>query len=177
MKLEKMYIRLIEKGDAGQFYDLIERNRSRLEDFFAGTVARTSTLEKTEAYIDQIREKQAGEPTYLAYLVIDIETEEIITLIDVKNIDWNVPKAEIGCFVDANYEGKGISGRALKIVLDQLFSEFNFEKLFLRTHVENKPARALAEKCGFEIEGTLRKDYKTTAGELVDLLYYGLLRP
>lgn len=176
MQLEKFHIRLIEKQDAEKFYDLIERNRTRLEDFFAGTVAKTSSLEKTKTYVDEILEKQIR-PTYLAYLVIDIETGAIVTLIDVKNIDWNLPKAELGCFVDATYEGKGISGRALKIIIDQLFEEFNFEKLFLRTHVENKPARALAEKCGFEIEGTLRRDYKTTAGELVDLLYYGLLRP
>ncbi|MFT5779805.1 MAG: ribosomal-protein-serine acetyltransferase [Crocinitomicaceae bacterium] len=37
-------------------------------------------------------------------------------------------------------------------------------------------AKKLAESCGFEIEGTIRKDYKTTSGELIDLIYYGLLK-
>ena len=28
-------------------------------------------------------------------------------------------------------------------------------------------------KNGFELEGTIRRDYKTTKGEVVDLNYYG----
>ena len=52
---------------------------------------------------------------------------------------------------------------------------WGFTKLFLRTSPANTDACLLAEKCGFEIEGLLRKDYKTTSGELVDLRYYGLL--
>ena len=34
----------------------------------------------------------------------------------------------------------------------------------------------LLEKCGFEKEGLIRRDYKTTSGELVDLIYYGKLK-
>ena len=37
-------------------------------------------------------------------------------------------------------------------------------------------AKALAEKCGFELEGTIRKDYRNNAGQLVDLHYYGKLK-
>ncbi|MHB1278878.1 MAG: hypothetical protein ACYC1Q_10815 [Bacteroidia bacterium] len=31
------------------------------------------------------------------------------------------------------------------------------------------------EETGFEVEGRIRRDYKTTSGELVDLIYYGQL--
>jgi len=44
-------------------------------------------------------------------------------------------------------------------------------------HWFGRPTRAkkLAESCGFQVEGIIRRDYKTTTGELVDLLYYGKL--
>ena len=60
-------------------------------------------------------------------------------------------------------------------LMDHYFRELQFNKLFLRTHPTNTACRMLAERCGFEQEGLIRKDYKTTHGELVDLIYYGKL--
>jgi RimJ/RimL family protein N-acetyltransferase len=45
--------------------------------------------------------------------------------------------------------------------------------VFLRTHESNVGSRKVAERNGFKVEGIIRKDYKTTKGEIVDLLYYG----
>jgi RimJ/RimL family protein N-acetyltransferase len=58
---------------------------------------------------------------------------------------------------------------------DFSFEEHKFKKLFLRTHPTNLAARKIAEKCGFEVEGIIKRDYKTTSGELIDLVYYGRL--
>lgn len=82
----------------------------------------------------------------------------------------------MGCYIDEGYAGKGITQKAFSIFCEHCFGEYQFEKLFLRTHSSNTAARAIAEKCGFEIEGTIRKDYKTTSGELIDLVYYGRLK-
>jgi hypothetical protein len=41
-------------------------------------------------------------------------------LVDVKNIDWNVPKAELDSFIDSNYEGLGITTKATVLVIDYL---------------------------------------------------------
>ncbi len=93
-----------------------------------------------------------------------------------KNIEWSVPKSEIGYFIDVNYAGKGLGAKALKAFCEHCFSDYGFEKLFIRTHESNLPARKIAEKCGFEIEGTIRKDYRTSSGQLVDVMYYGLIQ-
>ncbi len=37
--------------------------------------------------------------------------------IDLKNIDWRVPKSEIGFFIDTDYAGKGITSKALECLL------------------------------------------------------------
>ena len=151
---------------------MIDENRHRLAAFFAGTVARTRTYEDTKIYLAEIVSK-AELRSYLPYILIDDLTERSIGFLDIKNIDWNIPKGELGCFIDEKYEGKGISTKAFSIFTDNCFTGLGFNKLFLRTHHSNQPARRLAESCGFEVEGTIRKDYKTTDGELVDLLYYG----
>jgi ribosomal-protein-serine acetyltransferase len=175
MIFDQYQIRLLQPTDQQAYFQLIENNRTRLEDFFAGTVAKTRTLADTETFIADIVQKCADKK-YFPFIVLDTTNHQIAGFIDVKNIDWNIPKAELGCFVDEKYEGKKISSTALQLVIDHLFEQHGFVKLFLRTHQNNASARKLAEKCGFEIEGTIRKDYKTTKGELVDLIYYGKLR-
>lgn len=172
---EEFELRELNVSDAPAFYALVEKNRKRLEDFFAGTVAKTKTPEDTVDFIREALVKKENN-AYFPFIVVDKIKNTPIGFIDVKNIDWNIPKAELGCYIDADYTGKSISHKALMKLIRHLFNEKGFNKLFLRTHAGNTAARALAEKCGFIIEGTLRSDYKTTKGELVDLLYYGLLK-
>lgn len=167
-------IRLIEESDALSFYKLIESNRSRLEDFFAGTVAATKSLEDTSTFIKENIEKHS-KGTYHPFVIID-EDESIIGYIDIKNIDMKIPKAEIGYFIDHNFVSKGIITNAVKNISDYFFEKMKFEKLFLRAHSENTASRKVAEKCGFKVEGVLRSDYKTTKGELTDMVYYGKLK-
>lgn len=154
------------------FFNLIETNRVRLEDFFAGTVARTKTLEDTNNYC-KIIDQRVKERSYFPYIISTIESNEFIGLIDVKNIDWNVPKAEIGYFIDTNYEGQGIMSKALGFVIDYLIDKYQFKKLLCRANSKNSGSVKVALKNEFLLEGTIRNDYRTTKGEIVDLNYYG----
>jgi ribosomal-protein-serine acetyltransferase len=176
MTFDNFSIRLLIIEDAQEFFNLIDRNRPRLESFFSGTVSKTRSLEDTKTYVTEITIK-AEHKTYLPFLVVNDHNNSLIGFIDIKNIDWNIPKGELGYFIDEEYSNKGIFKKALQVFTDFCFSEYGFNKLFLRTHESNYSARKIAERCGFELEGTIRRDYKTTAGELVDLLYYGKLSP
>jgi len=175
MHFDYYSIRFLELADTEAYFKLIDTNRNRLVDYFAGTVSRTHTLEATREFIVE-RIKKRDEKIYLPYVIVDDETKDIIGFIDIKNIDWRVPKGELGCYLDARYAGKGIAKKAFNLFIDYCFEELKFNKLFLRTHETNTPARKLAEQCGFEVEGKIRKDHITTAGQIIDLLYYGKIK-
>ncbi len=174
MKFDNYTIRLVETSDFEAYFDMIQKNRSRLERFFAGTVSRTNNLKDTLTFLKVMKEGFELK-TYFAYVIIDEQSASMMGFIDLKNIDWTVAKSEIGFFIDADYAGKGITSKALDLFCQFCFDTHGFQKIFLRTHESNLAARKVAEKSGFEIEGTLRRDYKTTSGELVDVLYYGKL--
>lgn len=157
-------------------FQLIDRNRARLADFFAGTVAATRSLEDTERHLTNILARREAR-TYYPFAVIDTRSKNMLGFVDVKNIDWNIPKAELGAFMDARHEGQGIASRALAAITRYCFDELAMDKLLIRTHESNTGARRVIEKNGYELEGIVRKDYKTTAGEVVDLMYYGNIRP
>ena len=167
-------IKPLKNIDLVKFFDLVEGNRERLEDFFTGTVSKTKTFEETKIFVEDMVQR-AERKLYFAYIIVDNTNENIAGFLDLKNIDWSIPKSEVGFYIDKNYAGKGITTKALSLLCDFYFSEYKFRKLFLRTHPNNISAKAVAEKCGFELEGIIRKDYETTSGEIVDLLYYGRL--
>ncbi|OEK05562.1 hypothetical protein BFP71_12220 [Roseivirga misakiensis] len=175
MQFDKYTIRPLAISDLNQYFDLVERNRKRLEDFFTGTVSKTKDLAATEQFLKEIDEKRTKRE-YFPYLVVDNSTNEFIAFIDLKNVDWSIPKTEIGCYTDVNFAGKGVTTKAMNLFVDYCFETFDFKKIYLRTHHSNKAAQIVAERCSFELEGTIRMDYITTAGEIVDLMYYGRLK-
>ncbi len=174
MQFDHFIIRPLAEEDLDSYFQLIQKNRKRLESFFAGTISETKTLEDTKrSVLNNI--KRANEKSYFAYLIVDTRTNNLVGLLDLKNIDWNIPKSELGCFIDEDYASKGITTKASLLFCDYCFDHHKFKKLFLRTHKSNAAAIRLAENCGFQKEGVLRCDYKMSSGELVDLIYYGKL--
>jgi RimJ/RimL family protein N-acetyltransferase len=172
LTFDHFQINLLQPNEAESFFNLIDRNRERLEDFFAGTVSKTRTFDDTLNYCVEIQDR-IKEKSYLPFMITDTKTNEFVGLVDVKNIDWNVPKAELGSFIDTVYEGKGVTSKSTNIVVDHIVKKHKFIKLLCRANSRNKGSIAVILKNGFELEGTIRNDYRTTKGEIVDLNYYG----
>ncbi|PKA82034.1 RimJ/RimL family protein N-acetyltransferase [Ulvibacter sp. MAR_2010_11] len=172
---ENYTIRPLELDDLVPYFNLVERNRKRLEDFFTGTVSKTKDLDATRIFLAEIIEKRQAKQ-YFPYLLVDNVTNEFVAFFDLKNVDWTIPKTEVGCYTDEKFAGKGLTSEAIKLFIEYCFKHFEFKKIYLRTHHSNKAAQHLAEKCGFEKEGTIRMDYITTSGEIVDLIYYGRIQ-
>ena len=167
-------LKLITQNDSDEFYELIQSNLKRLEDFFAGTVSKTQTREATKKYCIEIEGKIAKNE-YFPYLIIESESKRMIGLIDLKNINWNIPKGELGFFIDSGFEGKGITSLLATTLIEQIVKEHRFKKLYCRVAKQNTRSISLVKRIGFILEGTIRRDYKTTKGELVDLNYYGMI--
>lgn len=165
---------LLQEGDSYSFFNLIDKNKERLQDFFAGTVSKTETLEATQKYCKEVMTRIENR-SYFPYLIKEKVSQKLIGFIDIKNIDWEVPKAELGAFIDADFEGNGIITHHLKQLIDTIVQEHSFKKLLCRIAKENKRSIQVALHCGFEYEGTVKRDYRTADGRLVDLNYYGKL--
>lgn len=167
-------IRPLEINDLKHYFDLVERNRKRLEDFFTGTVSNTADLKSTEEFLHKIDSKRK-QKEYFPFIVEDTITNKFVAFIDLKNVDWFIPKTEIGCYTDEQFAGKGITTKAIKLFVDYCFQKFEFKKIYLRTHSSNIAAQNVAKKCNFKYEATIKMDYKTTSGEIVDLMYFSIL--
>ena len=71
------------------------------------------------------------------------------------------------------YERKGITTKATALVVNYLIESYYFKKLLCRANSRNLGSISVILKNGFQLEGTIRNDYRTSKGKIVDLYYYG----
>jgi len=171
---QQFEISLFDTAEHQALFELIDRNRERLAVFFAGTVAKTGSLEDTREYCHLIAQR-IEEKSYFPYVIRNANNGEMIGFVDIKNIDWAIPKAEIGYFIDSRYEGRGITSQAVAWVVDEVVALHKFKKIYCRISPQNESSIAIAIKNEFELEGTLRREYKTLHNDIVDLHYFGKL--
>lgn len=82
--------------------------------------------------------------------------------------------AEIGYWIGADYEGRGLVTRAAAAMLDQAFGPLGLERVSLHTDPSNERSRAVARRLGFVEEGLLRQG-TAFPDDRRDELVYGLL--
>ncbi|MGW8483505.1 GNAT family N-acetyltransferase [Microbacterium sp. NPDC055903] len=88
-------------------------------------------------------------------------------------IDRYAGTAELGYWIDAESEGKGVVRRACRAVMTDLFSD-GVQRIEIRTATHNRRSIRLAERLGFEREGTLRSALPV-GGSRHDLAVFGCL--
>jgi ribosomal-protein-serine acetyltransferase len=146
----------------------------RVSIYFPKIAKAAINLSSTVAYIEE-RVKQADAKESYCFLIEDTKNKKLAGIISLKSFDWTIPKCEMGYFVDKDYEGKGIITKGLTQVIRFCFDTLKLKKLFLRIAPNNFPSKRVAEKNGFIVEGTLRNEYRTGNGDLIDVNYYGLV--
>jgi len=83
--------------------------------------------------------------------------------------------AEIGYYIAEPYWGKGIGASALKQACEYIFQNTDIIRIFAEPFSQNVASCRILEKCGFEYEGTLRKN-AIKNGFVTDMKMYSILK-
>lgn len=110
------------------------------------------------------------------YDVAITEGDTIVAFGGITSINWELGKAETYLFADPVHLHKGIGTKAKELICEFAFQELGLNKIYFITNEDNLASIKVNEKCGFKLEGRLRKEYLTKDGLLKDRLYYGLLK-
>jgi ribosomal-protein-serine acetyltransferase len=72
-------------------------------------------------------------------------------------IDTYAGIADLGYWIDAEAEGRGLVTRAARGLIEHLRTDRGLRRIEIRAAVENVRSRAVAERLGFELEGIMRR--------------------
>ncbi|MDQ4141273.1 MAG: GNAT family N-acetyltransferase [Bacteroidota bacterium] len=176
LRTNRLLLRRYQDTDAPDFLNLLLTNYSRLSLAFPGRVEMNQKLENAEYFVRQMRADWQYKKVF-EFGIWLLETEKYIGDIALKNLEKRVPKAEIGYYLDAAAEGKGLASEALRAVTIFGFDTIGVNKIFIKMPVQNERSYRLAERCGFIREGLLRQDFRSDEKTgLVDVYYYGMTR-
>lgn len=130
------------------------------------------TLEETEKYILAT----ASQSSAKAYMIEEKETNQIIGIIFLINIDYKNRSAE--CIIDIGVKtmwGKGIGKTAISLIFEFAFNELHLHQISLQVFSFNERDIKLYEKLGFVFEGRLRETLYRF-GEWHDTILMGILK-
>jgi len=122
--------------------------------------------------------KRVTENTENSYYLIGLIDDRIVGMVSVDT--FTRPRRRhvgaIGICVHEEWQGKGIGAALMRAIIDFSDNWLNLTRLELEVFADNEAAIHLYERCGFEVEGTLRQ-HALRDGQYVDSKVMGRLRP
>jgi len=121
-------------------------------------------------------ENQSAMKEKYNFAIESLEDQRYLGGCGINALDWKNSVATVGIFIgDKNYWGKGYGTDAMKVLIAFIFDQMNLNKIALHVYSFNERAIKSYEKCGFVVEGRLRKEvYKN--GSYFDDVVMGLLK-
>lgn len=167
---EEIQLRLFEERYAEEYFALIELNRVYLQEWMPWA-AYESALEDLKAYMKQTLLQFANNEDMDMGIWYQ---NRLVGAIGLPRLDWADRKTEIGYWLDASTQGKGIVTRACRALVTFAFEQYRLNKVEIHCATGNTRSRAIPERLGFTQEGIIRQAERF-ADHYNDLVIYGML--
>jgi ribosomal-protein-serine acetyltransferase len=163
-------LRLLEERHAKELFALTDRNRAYLREWLPW-LDNTISVADTRRFIQASLEQFANNNGFTAGIWY---RGQLAGLIGLQKIDWANRSTNIGYWLGAAYQGRGLMTKACQALVDFAFTDLGLNHVEIRCAPENKRSRAIPERLGFRQEGLLRQA-EWLYDHFVDHVVYGLL--
>ena len=173
INLDSYYIESIKTQDAWNLCNFIVANEDRLKRYFPKTLEQNLTPDLSKHFVE-IKVKQFNLKEEFLYVIKDKEPHTIAGLVYIKELDWIKKQGELAYCIGYQFEGKGITTKAVKVLSDYAFKGFNLETLQIVVHKSNIASVKVAEKCNFIWKKTLKNEFIPTREKAINMELYEL---
>lgn len=153
---ERLLIRLPQPGDAEAVFDAINASKQDLKKWLP-FAQNDQTLEETKVNVKEAHIKFLQRED-LRMHIFQRDTNEFIGSTGLHRIDWEVPKFEIGYWIDTRQSRKGYITEAVQGLTDFAFDELNANRVEIQCDAKNIKSRSIPERLGYQLEGIHYKD-------------------
>ena len=168
---EATTLRPVVADDAEGLFALTHSNRAHLRRWLPWLDG-TQQTEDTRAYLNAaIEQARAG----LGGVWAIEQSGALCGVAGFNRIEPSNRTCEIGYWLSAEQQGKGIMTRCVERLIRHAFDDLSLNRITIPVAVENQPSRAVAERLGFRREGVLR-EAEWLYDHFVDHVLYALVR-
>ena len=172
---ERLYIRLPKPGDAEVIYPAQLASMKDLKTWMAWA-QKDQSKEELEVNIRNAHFQFLKRENMRLHVFLK-ETGEFVGCSGLHRINWEIPKFEIGYWIDSRMSGNGYMTEAVERVAVFAFTELGAKRVEIRCDSKNKKSRGIPERLNFELEGILKHDDLSVDGsELRDTCIYAKIR-
>lgn len=130
------------------------------------------TVEDAEEFITAMIN---ADPMETLAFAITVEDKAIGSIGAFRQSNIHFRTAEIGYYLGEPYWGKGYGTSAVKQMCEYIFQYTHIIRLYAETFADNIASCRILEKCGFELEGILRKN-AVKKGVVLDMKMYSIIK-
>lgn len=176
LETERLILRGPLAGDGEKIRTAVIASHAELKQWMPWAV----NIPSEEEYEVIVRK---GRVRFLAHedlwlLLVHKESGDIIGGSGLHRIEWEVPKFEIGYWLDTRHTGKGYVTEAVQAITAFAFSHLNAERVEIMCDSHNVRSAAVPRRLGFTHEATLRRDSRHhLTQELRDTFLFAMIRP
>ncbi|MED4228346.1 GNAT family N-acetyltransferase [Neobacillus cucumis] len=172
---ERLFIRKVMPGDGKMLFEAMKASLNELKPWMPW-----ANREQTEQDVEaNVRDAYAKFLTRedLRLHIFNRETGQFIGATGLHRMNWEVPKFEIGYWIDTRLSGNGYITESTKALTEFCFNELNAKRVEIRCDSKNTKSRKIPEKLGFTLEGILKNDgISADKQELRDTCIYAKLQ-
>jgi len=133
------------------------------------------TFEQSQSVIERMIAKWLPEQDY-ALFCFERESGAFVLAGGLHLVESSVPSFHIGYWCRKAYQGKGYVTEAVHAIRDAGFETVGARRIEIRCDARNVASQAVAERCGFRLEGTFQNDCRDQDGRLQSTMFYALTR-
>lgn len=164
-------LRLIEPRHAEELDALVTLNYEHIKEWAAWLKEKEFPIEEIREHIKRNLMQFAENKGFNIFIWYQ---GEMAGKIGYNYFDWDHRNTEIGYWLGASFQGKGLITKSCRVLINYAFNELKLNRIEIRCGVENKKSRKIPEKLGFREEGVVRRA-EWLHDHFIDLVIYGML--
>ncbi len=142
----------VQLDEAEMFFTLVDSNRAHLRRCLSW-IDETRLVADVANHIETcLREAAAGTALYCGIYERDVP----VGVCSYNHIDQRNRTARIGYWLAAGAQGRGIMSRSVSAFVDYGFTQRSLHRQVIACAEGNRASAAVAERCGFRLEGVAR---------------------
>jgi len=111
----------------------------------------------------------------LPYLAFEKGSGRLVASAGLHRTDWSLPKTEVGYWVRTGETRKGYASECVAVLASWALDSLGAKRVELVTDEKNTGSRAVAERCGFRLEGVLHNVMQAPDGTMSHRCIYARL--